>query len=106
MNKYDQERALCKENIKKCNEQIAQWRKKKSEWTARMENADKAEKLSLISRSGYDDPAKLAEKLGVKREEETDDGEKSKNASQEDSQKNTQNSSTSQSGQTPSSLTA
>ena len=77
MNKYDQERALCKANIKKCNEQIAMWRKRKSEWALRMENADKDEKLSLISRSGYDDPDKLAEKLGVKREEESDNAEES-----------------------------
>lgn len=70
MNKYDQERALCKENIKKCDDQIALWRKRKSEWTMRMEKADKDEKLSLIAKSGYDDPDKLAEKLGVKRDDE------------------------------------
>ena len=101
MNKYDQERALCKENIKKCNEQIAQWQKKKSEWTARMENADKAEKLSLISRSGYDDPDKLAEKLGVKRDDESDsDSKKSDTVNH----KNAHNDNISQSSQ--SSLTA
>lgn len=79
MNKYDKERALCKENIKKCNEQIALWRKRKSEWVMRMENADKDEKLSLISRSGYDDPDKLAEKLGVKRDDESDNDSKKAN---------------------------
>lgn len=101
MNKYDQERALCKANIKKCNEQIALWRKRKSEWTTRMNKADTDEKLNLISRSGYDDPDKLAEKLGVKRDEELENDSKKTDKSNNE---NAHNDNTSQSSQ--SSLTA
>lgn len=79
MNKYDKERALCEENIAKCNKQIAIWRKRKAEWLARKNNADKDEKLDLISKSGFDDPDKLAEKLGVKRDEGSADDPKKDN---------------------------
>ena len=72
MNKYDRERALCKENIEKCDKQIAILRKRKAEWVARLDNANKDEKLSLIAKSEYNDPAKLAEKLGVTRDEDVE----------------------------------
>lgn len=73
MNKYDKERALCKENMEKIDKQIAMLRKRKSEWAMRLDNANKDEKLSLIAKSEYNDPDKLAEKLGVTRDEELED---------------------------------
>lgn len=72
MNKYDKERALCKENMEKIDKQIAMLRKRRSEWAERLDNANKNEKLSLIAKSEYNDPDKLAEKLGVKRDDEID----------------------------------
>lgn len=73
MNKYDKERALCKENMEKIDKQIAMLRKRKSEWATRLDNANKDEKLSLIAKSEYNDPDKLAEKLGVTRDEEIEE---------------------------------